>query len=139
MNKRKPSTLERVLMAEVERLKARVAELEAELAARPATLKPTVTIDAPSRPVPVGKSRQSVDYKGPAEKKWYRERELRAVVKEAEKKFRDEWRKVRGLSSQEYERGLAAFRAAARADLRTRWAAEDAEGKIELPPHITRL
>jgi hypothetical protein len=107
--KKKSSTLERLLLAEIERLKARVAELESELAARPPGPKPVITLDTPNRkPVATGKRRQGVDYNGAWEKKRYCEGELRAAVKAAEERYHDKWwraGKLPGHHREEYVEG----------------------------------
>ncbi len=89
-----------------------------------------------------------------ADKATRRKREMYGAVKAAERHVMDSWHRApRALKEQDafrppqpgyhgpvYE-AKAAARAAVRADLRARWAAEDAEAaqQVELPAHITRL
>jgi hypothetical protein len=94
----------------------------------------------------------------PGEKAELRKVELRNAVKEAERRIEDAWYRAprdQTVDSPECQAWRATpyhqrkmhpleaakqqARAIARADLRARWAAEDAEPGIDLPAHITRL
>jgi hypothetical protein len=85
-----------------------------------------------------------------------REDELRHAVKEAERAVVEDWRRAPDhLKNEAYhavpppKRGYMRMgpldiakgeaRSVAREELRAQWAREDAEAKVELPPHITRI
>jgi hypothetical protein len=130
--------------AEIARLKARIAELEAELAARPPAAPAPATISADSstpalRDRPARPRQETAD-----EKKERRDRELRDAVKEAARKFDSVWFRF-GLSASKmdldekmrmHHAAISAVCAAVREEVRARWVAEDAEEealRVDLP------
>lgn len=141
--KPKPDKALKFAMAEIARLKARIARLEAELASRPPGPATPVTIDlGTSTPMlPEDKRRHRV---GPGERKWLREQEMRAAIKAVEHAI--EWQRSPAWHELLFNERLkalgeakAAARAEVRAELRKRWAEEDAAELVALPPHISRL
>jgi hypothetical protein len=123
-------------------LKARIAQLEAELEARPPKAAPApITINADTS-TPALKEQPTDCRETPAQKENRRKRELRDAVKEAEKRVQREWRRSGITGSGLLQEALSTARAVAREEIRTQWAREDAEAaaaKIELPAHIVRL
>jgi hypothetical protein len=146
---RSPLTLARLAEAEIGRLKARIAQLEAEVTRLGGSLVPPAPaplIDQPgiARGDAKKKTTRGVEAAIKADR---RERELREAVKAADRAVMDAWHEggrerviaeggdlLKALGSVQ-----AKARAAAREEVRARWAAEDAEGRIEYPAHITRL
>jgi hypothetical protein len=149
--------------AEIGRLKVKIAKLEAEngrLKAEVARLGGSLVPPAPAPLIDQpgiarsGAKRKATRGMEAAIKADRRARELREAVKAAERAIEDAWSRERKRISpytfpvprEEIKRlwkirdaALTAARAAAREEVRARWAAEDAEGRVEYPPHITRL
>lgn len=157
---KKPDKLTRAVAniaeAEIGRLKARIAELEAEVACwrageRPA--KPPVTLEQSGLSDRVTPPRPTQSFQ--VNREHLRRQEMRNAVKEAEQEAERQWRRAprsQTVDSPEarvaghhwehpLEKAKVAARAAARDELRARWAVEDAEAKavIDLPAHIVRM